>query len=79
MPSHSRPSPNAVIHDWLSHAEAGPRPERHASSSKRKRTSRVRHLHRRLRDGEKRLQPPGSFYQRIEGIDGEGTLRGSGE
>ena len=80
MPSHSRPSPNAVIHDWLSHAEAGLKPERYASSLKGKRTSRVRHHHRRLMNGENHLPSRGSVRETTERrIDCEEILGEAGE
>lgn len=79
MPSYSRPSPNAVIHDWLSHTDVGHKAEWHASSSKKKRTSRVKHHQHRLRVVDDHVLPRGSVRQGIESVDGDRALKEPGE
>ena len=79
MPSYSRPSPSAVIHDWLSRTEIGPPAEKHASLSKKKRTSQVKRHQHRLRNVENNILPLGSPCKRIESLDGDRVLRETGE
>lgn len=79
MSSYSRPSPNAVIHDWLSRTEVGRQAERHASSSTKKRTGRVKNHQHRPRNVENDLLLPGSVYRKTESRNGDRALREAGE